>query len=301
MKMSYNKSDSMNYILVTPMKNEEENIDFLVKSIINQEIKPKLWIIVNDNSEDNSKKKLLKYEKKHDWIKVIDFPKKIKNRKLGLHISEVYIFGQKYAVNYCKTNNISFNYIGVVDGDIILEKKYFKKLILRFIQDKKLGIASGSSWSFDGSKYISQKDRFDEPPGAFRLIRKKCFEDINGYLITHSADTVSNIKARLKGWKTRCFRDLKAKQIRMTSSAEGMWRGCVIIGEGDYFLYSHPMYIFMRMMKLSSNKRFYLGFAYLSGYLKAFINKEKRISDKQIITYFKNQHLKYLIHLMIRK
>ena len=37
------------YILITPVKNEENNLSQTINSLLNQDVKPKLWIIVDDN------------------------------------------------------------------------------------------------------------------------------------------------------------------------------------------------------------------------------------------------------------
>ena len=43
-----------NYVLVTPIKNEEANLPGLIDSIENQDLKPILWVIVDDSSDDSS-------------------------------------------------------------------------------------------------------------------------------------------------------------------------------------------------------------------------------------------------------
>jgi glycosyltransferase involved in cell wall biosynthesis len=58
-------------VIVTPCKNEEKNLSNLADSIINNTIKPYLWIILNDGSTDNSKNILDNLENEYPWIKVI--------------------------------------------------------------------------------------------------------------------------------------------------------------------------------------------------------------------------------------
>jgi glycosyltransferase involved in cell wall biosynthesis len=43
-----------NYILITPVKDEAKNFDLLKKTVLNQTLKPVLWVIVDSNSSDNS-------------------------------------------------------------------------------------------------------------------------------------------------------------------------------------------------------------------------------------------------------
>jgi hypothetical protein len=112
---------------------------------------------------------------------------------------------------------------------------------------------------------------------------------------------VSNVKARINGWKTRVFFELKTKQTRLTSSAEGLWKGYIKNGESDYFIQKTLSYVFFRMLRYLSRKNFHLAFAYTFGYFRFFVRKEKRLADKQVIEYFHEQHLKDVIKSIIRK
>ena len=46
----------IDYIIVTPVKDEEEYIELTIKSVINQTVRPAEWIIVDDGSIHNTKK-----------------------------------------------------------------------------------------------------------------------------------------------------------------------------------------------------------------------------------------------------
>ena len=59
------------YILVTPCKNEEESLPELARSVVNQAIKPKMWVIVDDGSTDRTPEILRDLALKHNWIQNI--------------------------------------------------------------------------------------------------------------------------------------------------------------------------------------------------------------------------------------
>jgi glycosyltransferase involved in cell wall biosynthesis len=294
-----NSNENRNYILVSFVKDEEKNLPALINTVSEQNIIPTIWFIINDGSIDKSPEIIKNASKKYKWIRTLNLP--ISKRGLGLRLSAVCNTGFKYVTEYCKKNDIYYDYIGSLDADIILENIYYEKLMYNFEKYEKMGIASGSTWSFDGKSYFKVKDRPDEPNGASRLWRKACFEDSWGYILTHAPDTVSNIKARLHGWDTKVFFELKARQTRLTSSKAGLWKGFTIKGEADYFHYMRVSYIILRMLTYLSRPRFYLGFAYLKGYLSSFINRTTRIQDQEIIDYNKSVHLKKSILSIIRK
>ena len=280
--------DINGYILITPLKNECKNIKNMVNSIVNQTIKPLLWVIVNDNSTDCSKKLLLKYSKQHNFIKIIDFPIKVNKYDVGIHYSEVCKFGFDYAIRYAEKYNILYEYIGLMDADINVEKHYFEKLINYFQKDKNLGILGGVIYSWDGKKYILEPYRRNSPRGAVRLWRKVCFLDTKGYLITYSPDTVSNIKAIMRGWKILTYPYAIAYQTRLTSSAGNIYLRWRKNGESDYYLYKSPIIAILKCTILILQGKIIEGIGYLCGYFTFFIKRKERIEDEDVKYYSSN-------------
>ena len=70
------------YILITPVKNEEENLPNLIQSVVEQTIKPVLWVIVDDGSTDRSPEIIKEAQKKYSWIQSIRLESK--SRELGI-------------------------------------------------------------------------------------------------------------------------------------------------------------------------------------------------------------------------
>jgi glycosyltransferase involved in cell wall biosynthesis len=56
------------YILVTAVHNEEELIEGTIKSVIAQTIRPRKWIIVDDDSTDGTIGIVKRYEAQYDFI-----------------------------------------------------------------------------------------------------------------------------------------------------------------------------------------------------------------------------------------
>ena len=59
----------MNHIIITPVFNEEEFLERFIMSIIKQINKPKLFILVDDNSNDNSAEIIKSFTLRYNWIK----------------------------------------------------------------------------------------------------------------------------------------------------------------------------------------------------------------------------------------
>lgn len=308
--------------VVTPCKNEAENLPNLIESMIMQTVRPVLWVIVDDKSIDNSQKIIADVLKKHDWIKSIRLEND--DEYLSMHYADVCNMGFNFANEYCQKNGISYEYISVVDSDNLLEQEYFEKLIKEFEKNPKLGIASGCSvyleinktlnqlrkkdihitamsdefWKLYGNSQadIQESSRSDLPMGSARMWRKSCFEETGGYLHSHSPDSVSNIKAKMKGWITKRFTHAKVIE-REGSTAKGLWNGYKTRGESDFYLWYPLYYSVAKALAYSIRRHNYLGIAYLYGYIIPYILRKKRIADKEIQQYYQsNRPLEQIVY-----
>ncbi len=279
---------SPSYILVTPVKNEEKNIIKLMESVDNQSIKPMLWVIVDDNSTDSSPFLIEKYSEGKEYIRKVTYPEK-KEWDIGIHYSEVCIYGFEKAVEIAEKEGIDYEYIALLDADIILDNRYFKILINIMEKNPLLGITSGVIYSWDGKKYIKDISRKNLPRGAARIWKKKCFLETGRYLLTYSPDAVSNIKANIHGWKTQIIEEAKAYQTRLTSSAKGTWVGFTKAGMSAYYTYYPLSLVPIRVVRTILSKGTKEGIAFFIGYFKAWINKYPRIEDDEIRKYNKKR------------
>ena len=281
-----------NYVVVTPCKNEEKSLPTLASSMVNNTIKPSLWVILNDGSADNTCNILNDLEKEYSWIKVIHEKESI--RDLGLHYSNIVNKAIKCAFTTCEKRNIYFEYIGLIDADMILDKDFFEKIIDRFEKNPNLGVCSGTAAYIHKSQRVLEKGRSNHPIGGLRVWRKKCLEDTGGFPTSYSADSVSNVLAIINGWDTKKYEDIVGIQTRKTSSAEGLWKGLITRGKSDYYRDYHPVYVMFKFLKYSIKPPFYIGIAYLLGYIIGITVIKTKIDNPQVRTYYRNKHLELL-------
>lgn len=315
-----NEKPKMNrrYIVVTSCRDEEKNLPNLVQSITAQTIRPALWVIVDDGSTDKTGEIIAEAEKRYEWIKGIHL--KEHKKYMGTHIAYVCNKGFEFATEYCNKEGISYDYIALVDADNILEEKYFEKLMEEFEKDEEWGIASGNSALVDIEKILSnlkinnptvtvmdaefwqtydtnttqiQNSREDLPMGSARVWRKECFEETGGYLPVPLPDSVSNALAKLKGWRTRRFMDIRVIERRGLSK-QGLWKGYKEKGESYFFLGQSFSLAMLKALKYTFTRPYYSGIAYFYGYNKSFIFKKGRVNDDEIRYYYKHIRAKEL-------
>ena len=282
------------YVLATPAKNEEKNLPMLIQSILEQTIMPAIWVIVDDGSNDGTHGIIRAAQEEHGWIQsasVREHP-----RDIGRHYAQVCNEGFNFAIKYCEDHNTPYEYIGLVDSDMTLESDLFEKLIKEFEKNPRLGVASGTVYNNINNELIPEGAREDVLMGSPRLWRKKCFEETGGgYLISYSADAVSNVLAKLRGWEVKRFEKIRAIQARKTSSAEGLWKGYNVNGKSDYFRNYHPLFVISKGLKRLFKSPYYIGIAYLYGYLSGVLRRMDKIDNEEIKDYYYHQKHKEII------
>ena len=154
-------------MLVTPARNEEENLPDVSKSVIGQKVKPVLWIIVDDGSTDETPHIIENLKASNSWIQSIRLPPR--PRDITFHYSYVCKQGFDYALEYCRENKIEFECLGLLDADTVLEENYFEKLLTEFEKDDTLGVVSGGAYYDTGGKLSREMTDKNLPRGTGRL------------------------------------------------------------------------------------------------------------------------------------
>ncbi|MDK2782822.1 MAG: hypothetical protein PWQ32_411 [Thermococcaceae archaeon] len=283
---------SYDYILVSAVKNEAEHLAEVIESVCRQTIKPKLWVIVDDGSTDETPKIIDKYKKEYDWIKSISLPI---GHQYDIFYRYAYVckLGFEYAINYCRKYGISYDFIGLLDGDTVIEEKYFEKLIDEFKKDPALGIASGGIYYESPKGLILEKTYHYFARGTGRLWRKECFFDTGGYLLEPSPDTISNILAISKGYKSKRFDHIIAIQKRKTGSRSiASWKNYLKKGELEYYFDKHPILVLLNAIYLTRQYPFYGGIPYLIGYISSILKRAEKIRNPIVRHYFRHKRIK---------
>jgi len=279
------------YIIISPVRNEEDFVEDTLKSVIEQSITPTEWIIVNDGSTDKTTEIVKTYTDKHNWIKKIDltdrgfyFP--------GTGVITVVHNGFKQA------SSKDWDFVVKLDCDVTIERDYFEKIFNEFSQNEKLGIASGAIYFTDGNKETKEIVQPDIPWGASKIYRRACFEEINGWEPIPGWDLADVLSAQMKGWETRSFDEYKILHYRITGSRrKGFTGGKFLWGRFQYRYGYSPYYIFLKSIyRMFDKPAIISGFAIFSGYLWAAITREKRIYKKDMRKFLRKKQRTYFIN-----
>jgi glycosyltransferase involved in cell wall biosynthesis len=280
-------TDQILYVLITPARNEARFIEKTIESVIHQTSPPLKWVIVDDASTDKTPEIISSYLAQHPWIEMVQMPAR-RDRSFSAKVNA-------FNAGYQRVKDLQYEVIGNMDADISFDEDFLAFLMGRFGEDSTLGVAgtvfreegySSETDSFGGQKHVS---------GQCQLFRRACFEEIGGYIPYRAGgiDWMAVTTARMKGWKTKSFREKSFFHHRPGGTAErGTLASSFSYGAKDYYLGGHPLWELFRVA-YRTTKRPYLfsGLALGLGYCTAFLCREPRPVSIELMTYHRKEQM----------
>jgi poly-beta-1,6-N-acetyl-D-glucosamine synthase len=262
------------YIIISPVRNEELYLEKNIQTIINQTIRPTEYILVDDGSSDHTAEIIKNAALDYPWIRYVRCQDR-GERKVGPGVVEAFYKG------YSAISSNKYDYICKMDGDVTLDPRYFEILFNKFNKDPQLGSASGKLFLDLGNGILTEERIADESVfGGMLCLRRKCFEDIGGFVKEVMWDGIAFHRARMAGWRTCSFRDpeLMIHDHRlMGSSYKSIYHGRLRWGWGQYFMGTHPLYIIAIGCYRMFERPFITGgILIMFGYLKGWIKNSSR-------------------------
>jgi poly-beta-1,6-N-acetyl-D-glucosamine synthase len=259
------------YVVISPVKDEERYFEQTIKALSKQTIRPAEWIIVDDGSCDRTPQIIEAACKEFDWIVHLRINRDAA-RKLGLAEIRAFDAGYKFASDH------EYGFVVKLDGDVDLPHDYFEQMIARFQERDKLGIASGMYLEQRNDKWETTKMPLYHAAGAAKMVRTQCFKDIGGFPLFPGWDTADEIKAWAKGWETRHFPEIQFHHLKPEGSLQGpathILHGEIyyVCGGGKGF------FLFKVVERMMSGKPFLLGgVLLLYGYLRALVASRPKL------------------------
>jgi glycosyltransferase involved in cell wall biosynthesis len=279
------------YIVITPARNEQENIGHTIRSMAGQTCRPTLWVIVNDGSTDKTAEIIDAAAREYPWILPVHRPDR-GFRQQGGGVVEAFDAG------YQRAKSQPWDFLVKFDADLSFEPDYFDRCLRKFAEEPPLGIGGGLICHQNGHDLTAESpgDPAFHVRGATKIYRQPCWKAIGGLLEAPGWDTIDELKANMLGWTTRTFQDIPLKHHRFTGTADGMWRNYVKFGLANYITGYHPLFMTLKCLKRSVQKPYVVGamglwWGFCCGYLKPVA----RVDDPDLIRYVRRQQMNKLV------
>lgn len=286
--------------IITPVKDERDNLPGLVESIEAQSLKPHQWVIVNDGSRDGSEEYIQRISGQIPYIKGIHRKGDEKEYDIGSNYAQVLHEGYQYILNSSDPNP---DYYMILDGDMSLTSQYIETIVDYLENARSMVIASGGI-------YIDKDDRLElehrlknQPAGGATLYDGEFYRDIGGPPLTPCVDSVTKSKARLRGYKCRYLTDIdvKAIQSRPTGQKGDLLRNQFQRGRDRYKLNDHPVTIAAKTAERLMIYPYYHAFAFCAGYYHSLITGVPQIEDPELRAYYWQERPRELYKLALQK
>jgi len=281
------------YILITPVHNEEKFIGQVIASVVSQTILPKKWIIVDDGSTDDSHHIIKRYENKYAFVSYLWFNEHCHESYYSRRVSVV-LHGIEAA------KKLEYDFMGVLDGDITLEKTYYEAVLQEFERNTKLGIASGVYVNKCGDNLQPVLIDANHTPGGVQMFRRQCYEEIGGYVPQKYGgdDSCAEIMARMRGWQTRSFPKYQVIHHRLTGTICGasIIRARFRQGLTEYGVATHPLFMVAKSIRRAVlEKPYFIGsIARLFGFLYGYCLREERRFPPEAIRFVRKEQMRRL-------
>lgn len=263
---------TLEYSIVSPVRDEAANLPRLVKSIESQSQRPRTWVIVDNGSSDGTLALIAELAATREWIRLVEVAGEPRARR-GAPIVRAFLAGLDHLGELSDV-------VVKLDADLSMEADYFERLLNEFVKDPRLGIASGTCWELSGGQWRAQHATRDHVRGAARAYRRECLDDVMPLVERIGWDGVDEIKAQTRGWRIRSFPDLVLYHHRSLGERDraiGKW---VEQGEMAHFMGYRPSYLLART--LFRTARDPAAAAMLVGYGRATLTRAARYDDAAV-------------------
>lgn len=255
--------------LITPLRDEEGYVEAMIESIIAQSVRPAKWLIVDDGSTDQTPDIVRRYCQQVNFIELLQLPPRSERRP-----------GGEGAIASALNNlDLSqYDFLARFDADLLFENDYFERILAKFVENPRLGIAGGGLYINQNGSLIPERAPEYHVRGALKMYRRDCFNKLGG-LATHIGwDTIDEVSAWSHGWETRSFMDIRVIHRRPTGGGMQAVRIYRERGRAEYLTWSHPVFVTLKAARMAgTNPRNALSF--MSGFLSCYRQGETRFQS----------------------
>jgi glycosyltransferase involved in cell wall biosynthesis len=262
---------SLTYVLVTPARDEADNLRRLGASLLAQTVPPLEWIVVDNGSSDETPDVVAGLAEGRPWIRFLRVPGDGAARP-GAPVVRAFHAG-------LAALSAVPDVVVKLDADVSFDPDYFERLLAAFAAEPRLGIAGGRCDELENGVWSERRVTAGHVRGAARAYRWACLQDVLPLEEGMGWDGIDGLKATARGWKTELVAGLAFRHHRAVGERDGARRARWLAqGRGSWAMGYRPGYLVVRT--LFRARRDPAALAMLWGYGAAALRREPRLADE---------------------
>lgn len=277
-------------VAIVSFLDEERVLPALLDSIAAQTRPPDRLLLVDDGSRDGSAALAETFARRHDFASVLRRPVRPAETDRLATAAELRAFN--WAVG---TLDEPWELVAKLDADLSLPPKTLASVEARFRDDPYLGITGPRLRSLDeAGRDVSHRTRPEHVEGAVKFYRRECLEQIAPIPPILGWDTIDEVRARMRGWRTAGGSPAEAPvlHVRPMGARDGAIRAHRRWGACAYAYGEHPLYaLAMGVRQLPERPRVVGGLSYVAGWTLAALRRAPR-AEPELRSYVRRTQLR---------
>lgn len=280
------------YALVSPVRNEADNLRRLLACVERQTVRPLAWAIVDNGSTDETTTVAAEAAARHSWVTVLSVPGE--ERALpGAPIVRAFNAGLDAVGG-------DWELVVKLDADVSFDDDYFERVLAAFAADERLGIASGACYELEEGEWRVTHVTAGHVRGAARTYRHACFAEIAPLVERVGWDGIDELKATVRGWRTSVLPDIPFYHHRSVGARDGgRHRRAAAQGRAAYYMGYRFGYLCVRALFYARKDPARL--AMIGAYLQAALRREERHDDAEVRSYLRKHQSVRALPLRVRE
>jgi len=279
----------LRYSVITPARDEEDNLRRLGASLAAQSVLPDRWLVVDNGSQDRTREVVELLRTEWPWIELLT----TEGEQSAVRGRPIVRALHRALTELPDPPDILVN----VDADVSFEPDFIERLLGAFAADPALGIASGTCHELEKGLWTERHVTGSTVWGATRAYRWDCLQQVLPLEERLGWDGIDEFKANSHGWRTMTLKDVPFRHHRREGDRDGgRFKARAAQGRSAWYMGYRPWYLVLRALHNTRRDRAALGLVW--GYAAGALSRDERIADPAARSYLRRQQS--LRHLRTR-
>jgi glycosyltransferase involved in cell wall biosynthesis len=275
------------YAVITPVRNEVENLDRVAETLGEQNARPTTWVIVDTGSDDGTTERGAELARTQEEVRLVSLPV-----TPGPERAPAIVDGFEAAIR-------SFDepppVIAKLDADVTLPREYFERLLDEMQRDERLGLVGGSCHEWSDGTWRQRFGTGASVWGAARAYRWACLEQLRPLERRTGWDFIDVAEADILGWRTGTLLDLPFYHHREEGARERSRRHAwAAEGRASHYLHYRPSYLAARAVFHALRDPAAL--AMLPAFVGASVRREEQCQRTELVTRLRERQRLRQLH-----